>query len=340
MKDRICYSTDEIIRAINADHFRIDGDFRNKDILSVEQFGLADIQRVLQRTAEFREMRETGRDSELREILKGKNVFVGFYQQSTRTYTSFISAAQRLGAQVVGIPGMMEYSSAYKGETLEDTVKTVESLEFDAIVLRHPDDDSALRAAHAVKIPIFNGGSGKLEHPSQALLDLYTVIDETGKNPAELNITFVGDLKNGRTVHSLAKLMEIIGNRSMNFVAPDVTPMPRNIIQSLRRRGVEIQETNSLEDVIGTSDVLYITRVQKEWFTNDDDYQRACSATSVTPDLLRHAKKTAVVMHPLPRVNEIATSVDSDPRAAYFREVKNGLYTRMALLSLVLTNNS
>ena len=282
-------------------------------------------------------MDEAQEGKKYRYILEDKMIAVCFYQPSTRTYLSFMAAGQKLGAQTLGYPGMVEFSSVNKGESLEDTIKTIEALQCDAIVLRHPEDDSALIAANAVETPIISGGAGKLEHPTQALLDLFTVVQETGQSPSNLHIAFVGDLKNGRTVHSLAKLMAIMGNQQMSFVSPEVVKMPTNLISWLNGRGVETYQTTDLLETLSCVDVIYDTRVQKEWFTTEEDYLKAKLGQQITPQVMSLAKPNAVLMHPLPRVDEITSDVDSDPRAAYFRQVTNGLYTRMALLSLILS---
>ncbi|MGF1504930.1 MAG: aspartate carbamoyltransferase [Anaerolineae bacterium] len=324
---------EEIFAHLAAPEWQITNDFRGKDIISVEQLSREAIWKVLSTANDL----ETMPFEKRHRALESKAVAVLFYQPSTRTYTSFTRAAQALGADVLGIHGMMQYSSAYKGETLADTVRSMDARGFDSFVLRHFDVDSALIAARSIEIPIINAGSGKLEHPTQALLDVRTIIKEThNHNPQELHIVFVGDLKYGRTVHSLSKLMAILGAPEMSFVSPDVLRMPRNLIAGLNERGVETHETSSLNEVLEKADVLYITRVQREWFSTEEAYEEARSGQQITPAVMERIKPEAVLMHPLPRVDEITAEVDSDPRAAYFRQVGHGLWVRMALLKLVL----
>jgi aspartate carbamoyltransferase len=326
-------SPTEIFTHLSRPRWQIAGDFRGKDLISVEQLDRESIRRVMVEADMLERLTHDQRVA----TLHGRSIAVMFYQPSTRTYTSFMRAGQGLGADVVGIHGMMQYSSAYKGETLADTVRTMEALQHDAIVLRHFDDDSALTAASNVDIPVINAGSGKLEHPTQALLDVRTIIKETKTDrPERLHIAFVGDLKYGRTVHSLAKLMATLGAGEMSFVSPEVLAMPRNLVGQLTERGVTLHESDSLSDVIGHVDVLYVTRVQQEWFDSEADYDAVRSSQRITPDVLEAAKPTAVLMHPLPRVDEITPEVDNDPRAAYFRQVGHGLWVRMALLKLIL----
>lgn len=325
----------EIFAELEGPEWKLDDGFLKKDIISVTQFNRESIYKVLETAKQLQAL-----DSEARSgILRGKSIAVLFYQPSTRTYTSFIQAGQKLGADVVGIHGMMNYSSAYKGESLPDTIRTVHALGVDAIVMRHFEDDSALVAAKSVDIPIVNGGSGKLEHPTQALLDVRTIIQETkGKDPKDVHVAFIGDLKYGRTVHSLSELMAILGARRMSFVSPEVLRLPMSLGNTLKRRGVDVFETDELSDVVGEADVLYVTRVQREWFSSEEAYERARTSQQITPEVMSHARQDAVLMHPLPRVDEITPDVDADPRAAYFRQVTNGLYVRMALLKLILVD--
>lgn len=327
--------TEQIFIELNSPEWKIDGDFAGKDIISVEQLSRESIEKVLN-VADWLQNLDP---REAKHILENRSVAVLFYQPSTRTYMSFLLAGSKLGANTHGVHDMT-YSSAYKGESIEDTMKTIEAMGFDAVCMRHPDDDSGLVAARSVAMPIISGGSGKLEHPTQALLDVRTIIKETnGKRPGELHIAFVGDLKYGRTVHSLSKLMAQMGTPLQTFVSPDNLKMPRSLVTQLENSGVATYETAKLDEVLGDADVIYMTRVQKEWFDSEEEYQRAALAYRITEDSMRLMRPDAVLMHPLPRVGEIDPAVDSDPRAAYFREVNNGVYTRMALLSLVILNN-
>jgi aspartate carbamoyltransferase catalytic subunit len=335
VQDMAKVETEQIFIELNSPDWKIDGDFVGKDIVSVEQLSRRSVERVL----DTADLIETMDPREVKQILENRSVAVLFYQPSTRTYMSFLLAGSRMGANTHGVHDMT-YSSAYKGESIEDTIKTIEAMGFDAVCMRHPEDDSALVAAKAGGIPIISGGSGKLEHPTQALLDVRTIIKETnGKRPEDLHIAFVGDLKYGRTVHSLSKLMAQLGSPVQTFVSPDNLKMPKGLINRLESSGVWAYETTDLNEVLADADVIYMTRVQKEWFDNEDDYRRAEMAYRINQETMKVMKKDAVLMHPLPRVGEIDPSVDSDPRSAYFREVGNGVYTRMALLSLVIPNS-
>ena len=256
-----------------------------------------------------------------------------FYEPSTRTSASFIAAMERLGGSVIPITQGVQFSSVSKGETLADTIRTLEQYS-DVIVLRHPDIGSALVAAEAAGVPVINAGDGPGEHPSQALLDLYTIQKEMGRIDG-LKVAMVGDLRFGRTVHSLTKLL-LHFDVSLRFVSPDILRMPLKIMNQVRDKSLNTRETNDVADVIENADVLYVTRVQKERFSDLEQYNEVKDQYIITPELMRQAKEKMVVMHPLPRVGEISTEVDSDPRAAYFRQVRNGMYIRMALLAAVL----
>lgn len=292
-------STSQIVSALQSDQYKINGAFAGKDILSADQFSKSDVQKVVDLAAKFEAAYKSGDTAQFDSLLKGKRVAVCFYQPSTRTYMSTIAAAQDLGAKVVGVPGMMEYSSVVKGETLEDTIMTIESLQFDAIALRHPSDESALIAAETASVPVINAGSGKLEHPTQAMLDVYTVLKESPKKPQDMHITFVADLKNGRTVHSLASLMCTMGTRRMSCVSPEMLRMPSGLVKQLRAAGVEVTEHESMEEVADQTDVVYMTRVQKEWFTDDAAYQKAREGTRMTVEMMSKFKPETRVMHPL-----------------------------------------
>ncbi|MDZ4247874.1 MAG: aspartate carbamoyltransferase, partial [Patescibacteria group bacterium] len=235
----------------------------------------------------------------------------------------------RLGGKVFPI-NEIKTSSVAKGETLEDTIKTLEQYA-DVIVLRHPEAGSAQRAAAAADIPIINAGDGAGEHPTQALLDLFTIIEEKG-GPDGLSITLLGDLKHGRTVHSLARLLSNYDVR-LNLVSPKTLGLPKAVRDDL---SVSVTEHDSLESALPDTDVLYVTRVQRERFAKKADYDKVKGSYVVSPESLVKAKDDLIVLHPLPRVDEIDARMDADPRAAYFREVRNGLYVRMALLALVL----
>jgi aspartate carbamoyltransferase len=238
----------------------------------------------------------------------------------------------RLGGQVIPINNV-QYSSVTKGESLPDTVRTLESYS-DIIVIRHPEVGSAATAAHYASKPVINAGDGVGEHPTQALLDLFTVVEALG-SISGLKIAMVGDLKFGRTVHSLTKLL-VNYPVEFVFVSPEILRMPKDVLDVVNSTGHKYTETEDVHDCIGDVDVLYVTRVQKERFTDLAEYEAVKDHYVVDPALMSKAKERMIVMHPLPRVNEISYAIDSDPRAAYFRQMRNGMYIRMALLAAVL----
>lgn len=303
--------------------------FYNKDILSVLQFTRADLDYIFGVAHEMREMVTRVGTFDL---LKGKILANLFYEPSTRTSSSFTSAMERLGGSVIPI-NEVHYSSVSKGESLPDTVRTLECY-VDVIVLRHPDVGASALAAKYARKPVINAGDGVGEHPTQALLDLFTIVEELGKVDG-LSVTMLGDLKYGRTVHSLARLLTLF-DVHLNYVSPEILRMPPEIISELDQKGIPQSEHFSLEPVISETDVLYVTRVQKERFEDLSAYESVRDAFVITPQTLNKAKERMIIMHPLPRVGEISMEVDDDPRAAYFRQMEYGLYVRMALLAMVL----
>jgi aspartate carbamoyltransferase len=305
----------------------IGGDFEGKSIVSIGQFERSDVEMVLGEATEMADMVAT---EGCNELLGGLVVANLFYQPSTRTFLSFEAAAKRLGADTISTQGV-EYSSISKGETLEDTIRTVERYA-GTIALRHPDKGSAARAAQASRVPIINGGDGIGEHPTQALLDLYTIGKKLDTVDG-LTVTMVGDLKHGRTVHSLARLLALHDVR-LNYVSPEQLAMPEEIVEELGD-GASQTATTDLSEVIGDSDVLYVTRVQEEYFENPEDYARHKGEYIIDEGVMKRAQDDMIVMHPLPRVDEIHPGVDHDPRAVYFDQVEAGMYVRMALLALV-----
>ena len=305
------------------------GRFYGQDILSVAQFSRADLEYIFG-VAEA--MRTMVAHIGAFDLLKGKILANLFYEPSTRTSSSFLAAMERLGGSVIPI-NEVRYSSVSKGESLPDTVRTLECYA-DVIVLRHPETGSAAIAAAAARKPIINAGDGIGEHPTQALLDLFTIREELGRIDG-LTVTMLGDLKYGRTVHSLAKLLALFEVR-VNYVSPEILRMPAELVAQLRARGLAQAEFSTLEPALAETDVLYVTRVQKERFEDLNEYESVKNAYVITPATLNGAKANMALMHPLPRVGEIAPEVDDDPRAAYFRQMEYGLYVRMALLAMVL----
>ena len=300
-----------------------------KDIVSVKQFKREDLEYVFGVAHEMRGMVERVGTFDL---LKGKILANLFYEPSTRTSSSFTAAMERLGGSVIPI-NEVKYSSVTKGETLTDTVRTLECYA-DVIVLRHPETGSAAIAAKAMKKPLINAGDGTGEHPTQALLDAFTIREEL-KHFDNLTVTMLGDLKYGRTVHSLARLLSLFSVK-LNYVSPDILKMPKEVMDEVNEKGISQNEFSSLEKVLPETDVLYVTRVQKERFENADDYEKVKGAYVIDPAIMQAAKQKMIVMHPLPRVTEISMDFDDDPRAAYFRQMEYGLYVRMALLAMVL----
>ena len=300
-----------------------------QDILTVKQFSRADLTYIFEVAHEMREM--VARVGTF-DLLKGKILANLFYEPSTRTSSSFTAAMERLGGSVIPI-NEVKFSSVSKGESLPDTVRTLECYA-DVLVLRHPEVGASATAAQYARKPVINAGDGIGEHPTQALLDLFTVVEELGDVDG-LTITMLGDLKYGRTVHSLARLLSLYDVR-LNYVSPDILRMPASIIEEINEKGIPQAEYDSLDEILPETDVLYVTRVQKERFDQLSDYELVRGAFIISPETLRAAKDRMIVMHPLPRVGEITMEVDDDPRAAYFRQMEYGLYVRMALLAMVL----
>jgi aspartate carbamoyltransferase len=302
---------------------------KNKDILHGNQFSEKEIDAIIKTASEFE--RELKKRSSLN-LLKGKILATLFYEPSTRTRLSFETAMQRLGGGNIGM-GSVESSSVAKGETLIDTVRTV-SQYADVIVIRHPRTGSAKEAADAVDVPVINAGDGAGQHPTQALLDVYTIYKEL-KTLKKLRVSLVGDLKNGRTVHALVELLSLFGAR-LYFVSPNTLRMPEGITSNLKQKGIEVEETEDLFKAASESDLIYMTRIQKERFENLSDYERVKGSYIINGEFLKRLGKEIVILHPLPRVDEINPEVDSYPGAAYFRQVRNGVFVRMALLAMIL----
>ncbi len=319
------FNFDEIPAKVN-----LGNGLTGQDIISVSQFDTDKLDYIFARAHEMQELVEYVGHADL---LKGRVLTCLFYEPSTRTSASFIASMERLGGSVIPITQGVQFSSVSKGETLADTIRTLEQYS-DVIVLRHPKIGSAQVAADYSDIPIINAGDGAGEHPTQALLDLFTIKEELGQIDG-LRISMVGDLRNGRTVHSLVRLLAQY-KVSLRFVSPEILRLPMTIMNDVIDAGIDVRETHDVADVIQNADVLYVTRVQKERFSDLAQYEEVKNHYEITPDIMAQAKEKMVVMHPLPRVGEIHYNVDHDPRAAYFRQVKNGMYIRMALLAAVL----
>jgi aspartate carbamoyltransferase catalytic subunit len=300
--------------------------FKDRDIISIKDFSREDINYIFKTAKTMEPLVSKGS-----QMLRGKILATLFYEASTRTRLSFESAMQRLGGSTIGF-AEAEIASVRKGENLADTIRTVENYA-DVIALRHPLEGAARLAAEFSKVPILNGGSGAEEHPTQALLDLYTMVKERGKIDG-LKIAFAGDLRYGRTVHSLAYALSLY-NVELYLVSPETLRMRREVLQTIKER-IPVTEKTSLEKIVPLVDVLYVTRIQKERFPDPAEYAKVKGSYRVDLQSLSEAKKDLIILHPLPRVDEIATEVDDTPYARYFQQVRNGIVVRMALLALIL----
>ncbi len=303
-------------------------------ILNIEQFDRALLEEVLSRADQMRLTAERGGDRRL----AGRILATVFYEPSTRTRLSFESAMIRLGGNVISSEMAAETSSAAKGETIEDTVRIIESYA-DAIVFRHPVAGTVDRAAAVAGVPVINAGDGAREHPTQALLDLYTIQRETGRID-ELNIALVGDLKYGRAPRSLALLLTRTEGAHIQLVSPPQLDITTDITDKLDASGTGYEINRDLDSAVASADVIYVTRIQKERFPSLDAYAEVKGAYRITRELAQTMRPEAVILHPLPRVDEIAPEVDNLPRAAYFRQARNGVYVRMALLNMLMNRRT
>lgn len=331
---------------------KIDGQFVGKHIISIDQFSRRDLDILFDAASSIRR-RIRKRDRGLNEICYGKIMATLFFESSTRTDLSFQAAMRRLGGEVITGSNGVQFSSMYKGEDLPDTVRAA-GCYADVIVLRHPEVGSSYEAAYyldklndRINNPavIVSGGDGIGEHPTQALLDMFTIVDQV-KRLNGLTVTLVGDLKHGRTVHSLAKLIALYEapNVTVCLASPPSLRMPADYLDMLRANGVTVHETENLLDVLSSSDVIYWTRVQEERFVdNPAQYDAIKNDFIMTPALLNQAKASAILMHPLPRKHEMGTRedhdlLDVDKRAVYFEQMENGMFVRMALLAKTLAD--
>lgn len=300
-----------------------------RDILHVKDIKLEHIDLVMDTALRFERVLESGG---CLDNMMGKILATLFYEPSTQTRLSFETAMLRMGGQVVSVTDAKISSSAVKGETLYDVGKWLEGYA-DVAVIRHNEEGSAQELANGADIPVINGGDGAGQHPTQSLMDVYTIQKERGRLN-NLTVTLAGDLKNGRTVHSLAWLLGKYGPR-FYFVSPEELRMPLEITRMLRDDGIEIIETPHLPEAVAKSDVLYMTRVQKERFTDAASYERLKGIYHVDPALIAASKHGMTIMHPLPRAGELSRAVDAYEGAAYFRQATNGVPIRMALLALI-----
>jgi aspartate carbamoyltransferase catalytic subunit len=300
--------------------------FKGRDIISIKDFTREEIDYILKIASAMEPIAKSGSD-----MLHGKMLATLFYEPSTRTRLSFEAAMRKLGGSAIGF-AEAEIASVKKGENLADTVRVVEKYA-DVIALRHPLEGAARLAAEFAEVPIINAGSGAEEHPTQALLDLYTIWKELGRIDT-LNIALVGDLRYGRTVHSLAYALSLYDVK-LHLVSPESLRMRREVLDTIKER-IKVVEKRTIEEVLPKLDVLYVTRIQKERFPDAVEYAKVKGSYRVDLKLLEGAKKDMIILHPLPRVDEIAAEVDATPHARYFQQVWNGIVTRMALLTLIL----
>ena len=304
-------------------------DFQNMDVVSIRDFNGEQIEEILHLS---KEMLPYARGEKVTKMLDGKILGNLFFEPSTRTRLSFESAANRLGAKVIDV-SQVSTTSIAKGETLADTIRMVEAYS-DLIVLRHPHEGAARLAAHFSTKPVINAGDGAGSHPTQTLLDLFTIQQEKGSIDG-MNVVILGDLKYGRTVHSLAEALTLFGAK-LTFVAPAALQMPMETVNHVKNMGGSITCTADIKEVISEADVLYVTRIQRERFPDPAEYEKVAGMYRIDIDTLREAKKDLIVLHPLPRIDEISSEVDSTPHARYFQQAFNGIPVRMALLAALL----
>lgn len=300
-----------------------------KDIISMNDMAKEEIMEILRLAKKI----ENTLEEEKLKILSGKIVSTLFFEPSTRTKMSFESAAYRLGANVLQLPPA-EYSSLKKGESFLDTIKMVESYS-DVIVVRHPFDGAARLASVTSRKPVINAGDGSNQHPSQTLLDLYTILEEKG-TLENLSIAFVGDLKYGRTVHSLMRALTHF-NPTVYFVAPQILQMPDYLLENLRKNNIKYEILSDFRDCLDKIDVFYMTRIQKERFLDVDEYEKLKGVYIINKkNIIGKCKEDMIILHPLPRVDEISTDLDSTKHALYFKQAKNGIPIRQAMMLKVL----
>lgn len=297
----------------------------SKNLISIRDFSKEEIIHVLDVAKEFEKDRE-------RDFLSGKVIACLFFEPSTRTRLSFEAAINRLGARVIGFPDDKN-TSVSKGETLEDTIRIVSGYA-DMIVMRHPVEGAADIAAKVSSVPVVNAGDGANQHPTQTLLDMYAILHTQGRLE-NLDINMVGDLRYGRTVHSLSVAMSEF-NPNFTFISPEELKMPKKYLEMLDEKGIKYSEASSLQDNLNNCDILYMTRVQQERFPVKEDYDKVKDVYKLTASMLDKVRPGMKILHPLPRVTEIATDVDETPFAYYFQQAQNGMFVRMAVISYLL----
>lgn len=313
---------------------KINGTFKGKDIVSLDQFSPSDLNLLFSHVPK---MKDTASNAKPSDILKGNIVTLLFYEPSSRTFGSFGAAIKQLGGQTVDILNPQQFSSVSKGETLEDTIRVFEAY-CDAIVIRHPEQGSAQKAANAAFfVPVLNAGDGIGEHPTQALLDLYTIYEKFGRLD-NLTGLLAGDVLNSRTIHSLIRGLSLYKGNTLYLLSPEELKLPKDLLDEYKKRGIKLVEITSENEIPKDCNFWYWTRVQKERFSSQETYEKLKHRFIVTPKLLEeYANPDMILMDPLPRIGTIDTTIDNDPRAVYLRsQIRNGMYIRMALLALVL----
>jgi len=296
---------------------------KKKDLISITDYTKDEYLRIMELAAEFEETPNQA-------LLKGKVVASLFFEPSTRTRLSFETAINRLGGKIVGFADSGS-SSVKKGETLHDTIRMVSNYA-DLIVMRHPLEGAARYAAEVANVPVINAGDGANQHPTQTLLDMYSILKTQGTLD-KLNIFMVGDLKYGRTVHSLLMAMSQFENPIFNFIAPNELQMPEEYKMYLREKGIRYFEHREFTDIISEADIIYMTRVQKERFSDPIEYEKVKNVYILRDSMLKKTKPNMRILHPLPRVNEIHTDVDRNEKAYYFEQARNGVFTREAIIA-------
>jgi aspartate carbamoyltransferase catalytic subunit len=297
-----------------------------KDLISITDFSKEEYLKIMELSREFEA-------NPSQSLLKGKVIATLFFEPSTRTRLSFETAINRLGGKIIGFSDSNS-SSVSKGETLHDTIKMVSNYA-DMIIMRHPLEGSARYAAEVSDVPVINAGDGANQHPSQTLLDMYSIMKTQGRLD-DINLFMVGDLKYGRTVHSLLMALSQFNHPIFNFVAPPELAMPDEYKIFLSQRGIKYFEHLEFNDIINQADIIYMTRVQKERFIDPVEYEKVKNVYILKNEMLANTKPTVKILHPLPRINEIHTNVDINPKAYYFSQAKNGVFTRMAIISHLL----
>jgi aspartate carbamoyltransferase catalytic subunit len=297
-----------------------------KNLISITDFSKEEYLKIMELSQKFEA-------NPSQSLLKGKVIATLFFEPSTRTRLSFETAINRLGGKIIGFSDSNS-SSVSKGETLHDTIKMVSNYA-DMIIMRHPLEGSARYAAEIADVPVINAGDGANQHPSQTLLDMYSIMKTQGRLD-DINLFLVGDLKYGRTVHSLLMAMSEFDRPIFNFVAPPELAMPDEYKLFLSQKGIRYFEHLEFNDIINQADIIYMTRVQKERFIDPVEYEKVKNVYILKNEMLVNTKPNVKILHPLPRINEIHTNVDSNPKAYYFQQARNGVFTRMAIISHLL----